>query len=148
MTKRADMNKGSYLLFIEIPNTLEITISGKPITIEDGLYTYVGSAMKNLHQRVNRHLSYLNGNYNKHWHIDNLLEEGKIISTLVLPNEERKEEELSMFLSRFYPKIAGFGATDCRRIDSNLYYLSNNLEDYFIIIRKVLEFNCNMKMKM
>ncbi len=142
------MNKGSYLLFIEIPNTLDIKISGKQLTIEHGLYTYVGSAMRNLRQRVNRHLSYHNGDYKKHWHIDNLLEEGKVISTLVLPNENRREEELSMFLSDFYPKVPGFGATDCPRVDSNLYFLSNNLEDYFIIVRKVLEFNCSMKMKM
>jgi len=141
------MNKGSYLLFIELPEDILVTISGKEYPIQNGLYTYVGSAMKNLKQRINRHISFKEGCYKKHWHVDQLLEKGKVISTLALPSVHRSEEELSMFLSTFYQTISGFGATDCKRVDSNLFYLSNHLEDYFSIIRKVLEYNCNKKMK-
>lgn len=141
------MNKGSYLLFIELPEDIVVTISGKKCNIQNGLYTYVGSAMKNLRQRINRHLSFHDGIYKKHWHVDQLLEKGKVISTLALPSIDRTEEELSLFLSNFYQTISGFGATDCKKVDSNLFYLSNHLEDYFSIIRKVLEYNCNKKMK-
>ena len=141
------MNKGSYLLFIEIPEDIIVTISGKECHIQNGLYTYVGSAMKNLKQRINRHLSYHEGSYKKHWHIDQLLEKGKVISTMALPSEERTEEELSLFLSNFYQTISGFGATDCKQVDSNLFFLSHHLEDYFSIIRKVLDNHCNRKMK-
>jgi len=141
------MNKGSYLLFIELPEDIVVTIAGKTCNIQNGLYTYIGSAMKNLKQRINRHLSFHEGNYKKHWHVDQLLEKGKVISTLALPSIDRTEEELSMFLSSFYQTISGFGATDCKNVDSNLFYLSNHLEDYFSIIRKVLEYNCNKKMK-
>jgi len=114
------MNKGSYLLFIEIPEDIVVTISGKEYPIQNGLYTYVGSAMKNLKQRINRHISFQEGGYKKHWHVDQLLEKGKVT-------------------------VPGFGATDCKRVDSNLFYLSNHLDDYFSIIRKVLEYNCNKK---
>jgi Uri superfamily endonuclease len=62
------MNKGSYLLFIEIPEDIVVTISGKEYPIQNGLYTYVGSAMKNLKQRINRHISFQEGGYKKHWH--------------------------------------------------------------------------------
>ena len=141
------MNKGSYLLFIEIPEDIEITVSGNRCHIQNGLYTYVGSAMKNLRQRINRHISFQDGGYKKHWHIDQLLEKGKVISTLALPSENRTEEEISMFLSTFYQTIYGFGATDCKRVDSNLFFLSNHLADYFSIIRKVLEYHCNKKIE-
>src|SRR6056297_3782962 len=142
-----DMNKGSYLLFIELPEDIIVQISGRSCHIKNGLYSYVGSAMKNLHQRINRHISYHQGNYKKHWHVDHLLEKGKVISTLAIPSIDKTEEEISMYLSTFYQTVSGFGATDCKKVDSNLFYLSNHLEDYFSIIRKVLEYNCNMKMK-
>lgn len=141
------MNKGSYLLFIDLPEDIVVTISGQYCHIQNGLYTYVGSAMKNLKQRINRHLSFHEGHYKKHWHIDQLLEKGKVVSTLALPSNDRTEEEISMYLSTFYQTISGFGATDCKQVDSNLFYLSNHLEDYFSIIRKVLEYNCNKRMK-
>lgn len=142
-----DMNKGSYLLFIELSEDIIIKLSGHNCHIKNGLYSYVGSAMKNLKQRINRHISYYEGNYKKHWHVDYLLEKGKVISTLALPNEKKMEEELSMYLATLFQTIPGFGATDCKKVNSNLFYLSNNLEDYFCIIRKVLEYNCNMKTK-
>jgi len=141
------MNKGSYLLFIDLPEDIVVQISGRNCHIKNGLYSYVGSAMKNLHQRINRHMFFHEGNYKKHWHVDHLLEKGKVISTLAIPGKNKTEEELSMYLSTFYQTISGFGATDCKKVDSNLFYLSNHLEDYFSIIRKVLEYNCNMKMK-
>ena len=141
------MNKGSYLLFIELSQDIVVTIAGKKCHIKNGLYSYVGSAMKNLRQRINRHISYHEGNYKKHWHVDHLLEKGRVISTLALPNEKKMEEELSLYLASLYKTIPGFGATDCKSVNSNLFFLSNNLEDYFCIIRKVLEYNCNTKTK-
>ena len=134
------MNKGSYLLLIELSEKEELQYGRRKLSFNKGYYIYVGSAMANLKQRVDRHLSFKEKGYKKHWHIDNLLERGKIIATMVLPNSERKEEELSLLISGKAKKIPGFGATDCRRTDTNLFYLKS-LDEYYNIARKALEFN-------
>ena len=136
------MNTGSYLIFIEMHDDVEVTVSGKDVNVKNGIYVYVGSAMKNLKQRVNRHISYKTGDYKKHWHIDYLLEKGKVIASLVIPSKEKNEEIISTFISDYFKAVPGFGATDCKTVNSNLYYLENNLEDYFMITKKVLELNC------
>jgi len=141
------MNTGSYLLFVELPMDIEMTISGRPKEIKKGIYVYVGSAMKNLKQRINRHVSYQSGEYKKHWHIDNLLEKGKVISTLAIPSADRNEEIISSFISNYLEAVPGFGASDCKNVDSNLYFLKNNLADYFMITKKVLELNCHKEQK-
>jgi Uri superfamily endonuclease len=141
------MNTGSYLLFVELPVDLEVRLSGKDTHIKKGIYVYVGSAMKNLKQRVNRHISYQTGEYKKHWHIDYLLEQGKVISSVVIPSAEKNEEIISSFISNYFESVPGFGATDCKHVDSNLYFLKNNLKDYFMITKKVLELNCHKNPK-
>jgi len=133
------MNKGSYILFIEIPQDFRASYAKREYCFRHGIYAYVGSAMKNLKQRVNRHLMYKDGYYRKHWHIDTLLEEGKVIASFVIPDSRRREEEISRLLSRMLPSIPGFGATDCQYVDSNLFFLNNSLDDYFSVVRKVLD---------
>ncbi|RLF60544.1 MAG: GIY-YIG nuclease family protein, partial [Thermoplasmata archaeon] len=68
--------KGSYVLIINLKKEKEIEIGrlGR-ILFNKGYYAYVGSGLNNLEKRVGRHLR---KNKKKKWHIDYLLEEGKI----------------------------------------------------------------------
>ncbi|WP_129409555.1 GIY-YIG nuclease family protein [Marinitoga lauensis] len=118
------MNKGSYILLIEIEKSVNLSISKKKSNIEKGLYAYCGSAMKNLIQRVNRHMNFKNGKYKKHWHIDNLLEIGNIKQIFLFPSANRMEEEISVLLSKYFKSIKGFGATDLK-VESNLFFIDD-----------------------
>jgi len=51
-------NSGLYLLFIKVSKKQKITIrSGKIFDISPGYYIYIGSAKRNLSQRLKRHAS-------------------------------------------------------------------------------------------
>jgi Uri superfamily endonuclease len=61
--------KGIYLLLININKNIDITIGRlNKIRFSKNKYIYVGSAQKNLEQRIKRHFR-----KNKFWHIDYLL---------------------------------------------------------------------------
>jgi len=134
------MNKGSYFLLIELKKGTVINYGCNSGFFKQGMYIYIGSAMKNLKQRVDRHLSYKNSSYKKHWHIDNLLEVGDIVTTMVIPNENRMEEEFSYMVSQLCIPVKDFGATDCKKVNTNLYHIKN-LDEFFSIARKALEIN-------
>jgi Uri superfamily endonuclease len=76
----------SYVLLIELENEKRIGI-GKlgNIKFKKGFYVYVGSAKKNLIQRVERHYS---KEKKLHWHIDYLLESSKIIESYLSSKAE------------------------------------------------------------
>lgn len=116
------MNKGAYLLFIQLNSRTDVEVGSLgEFVFEPGLYCYVGSGMNGLDQRVGRHKS---EDKNKYWHIDYLLEEGDIVSTLKFRTEQDLECRLSKLISSFSEKtpVSGFGSSDCGCC-SHLYYL-------------------------
>ena len=127
------MNKGTYILFINIEKDISFKTAKRSFNLKSGTYTYIGSAMKNLYQRVGRHISYKEGNYKKHWHIDNLLENGEIIRVFLIPDGKYREIEISkLFNSKFYA-VKGFGASDIKELESNLYYIEDLKKAYDLI---------------
>ena len=105
--------KGIYVLIIHLENNITVNIGalGK-ITFKKGLYAYVGSAQKNLEQRVQRHLR---KEKKKFWHIDYLLESGAVRIVKVLHKQAGKAEEcrLAKNLSLTSEPVIGFGCSDC-----------------------------------
>lgn len=93
-----------------------------------GFYVYVGSAQKNLSQRIERHLRNAEtpGGATAHWHIDYLLPHAKILSIHVFKASKEWECRLSRRLARLEGArviMKGFGSSDCR-CPSHLYYFS------------------------
>jgi Uri superfamily endonuclease len=131
-----ELNKGTYILFINIEKDLSFKTAKNFFNLKKGMYTYIGSAMKNLYQRVGRHISYKEGIYKKHWHIDNLLENGEVIRIVLIPDGKYREVEISkLFNSEFYA-VKGFGASDIKELDSNLYYI-DDFEKAFDLVKKI-----------
>lgn len=114
---------------------MSLEIKGKNVSINKSLYAYVGSAMKNLSQRVGRHLSYKEKEYKKHWHIDNILQNPKneIIFVSLIPSFKRLEEDISIELSKKFRYIKYFGASDLK-VESNLFII-NNIDLFFDTIK-------------
>lgn len=121
-------DKGAYILLIENQNDQKIKIGNLgEIFFQKGFYCYVGSAMKNLTQRINRHKR---KNKNVHWHIDYLLQHSKIIKSIEIRSHLRIECELALNLSRIANgEIDKFGSSDCTCKSHLFYFISNPLQN-------------------
>jgi len=123
---RIEINRGIYILEIhaEYDFTLSTKAFGK-VELPKGYYYYVGSAQKNLRNRIQRHLK---KEKNIHWHIDFLTsaQETRITKICILPFAPKSEEcatvqRLLTFKFAHYI-IEGFGSSDCHICKSHLLY--------------------------
>ena len=119
--------KGTYLLFIKIIKSVEITIKGKSSLLNAGYYIYIGSAFGagGLSSRLHRHLRKIK---KKHWHIDQITSStfSEIICIGVLL-KQRVECELSKIIGDIEKTvpITGFGNSDCeKKCISHFYRVS------------------------
>jgi sugar fermentation stimulation protein A len=122
----AARNSGSYLLVLEIATQTETAIGSLgTIAFKTGWYVYAGSAMKNLNQRVSRHLRKIRKV--KHWHIDYLTPFAKSINAFPIRSYRSLECELAAEMEALGGKgVSRFGSTDCRECASHLYYFKGN----------------------
>jgi len=74
--------------------------------------------MGGLRGRINRHLSRVK---RVRWHIDYLLEKGRVKGVLYAPTGERLECHLAQRLERVFRSYPGFGSSDCR-CSSHLFF--------------------------
>jgi Uri superfamily endonuclease len=123
------MNTGSYQLHIYINKDIEIKIGQLgTFQFKMGYYIYTGSAMRNLCQRIMRHLS---KNKKMRWHIDYLLanNEVSISKVLIYPSNKREEclknSELLENVNYSVPVI-GFGSSDCKKCPAHLVYYNHS----------------------
>ncbi len=119
-------NSGAYQITFELTADLELKIGHLGLCrFKTGKYIYTGSAMKNLSQRVSRHLS---SNKKIRWHIDYLLSDKncRILNAALFHSDNREECELNLKtikeLGASVP-VKGFGSSDCRNCESHLIYL-------------------------
>ncbi|MFN3467859.1 MAG: GIY-YIG nuclease family protein [Candidatus Brocadiales bacterium] len=115
-------NGGVYFLYLSLREGQEVKVGkfGRGF-FPSGFYIYVGSAQKNLHQRLARHLR---NEKSPHWHIDYLLPHAKILSIHVFKASKEWECRLSQKIAGLEGAMVimkGFGASDCR-CPSHLYY--------------------------
>lgn len=102
--------KGVYLLFLKLKETKEIEIGALGrIKFEAGTYVYVGSAMKSVEKRLERHFSEVE---NLHWHIDYLTAEAATFDYFVLPETSEYEEWLAEKLNKYCEPVNDFGSSD------------------------------------
>jgi len=117
-----NQDKGTYVLIISLDKTQKIKAGKLPeAPYRRGIYLYVGRARRGLQARVKRHIRCQK---KSHWHIDYLLQKGKIQDIWIRPNFFGECSTASMIqnlspASEAVPK--GFGSSDCR-CSSHLHY--------------------------
>jgi Uri superfamily endonuclease len=112
-------NSGAYILLLETSANVLVRIGSLgEVKIPKGQFLYVGSARKNLMQRIARHRRLAEQKAGKlHWHIDHLLlhPEIKLLAIISFPGGEECRISHQIFLQKgVTAPIPGFGATDCR----------------------------------
>lgn len=115
---------GSYMLILNLDNDKEITI-GKlgSIFFKKGFYIYIGSAMKDLTARIERHKR---KRKNLFWHIDYLREQAVLIHALPIRSSSRLECKIAGSFRKISDgRIKDFGSSDCD-CDSHLFYMEKN----------------------
>lgn len=80
------------------------------VMFDKGFYAYVGSAMNGLEQRIARHLRKEKKIF---WHIDYLLDKGRIVEVIRIESDRKQECGIAKrFAERFEP-VPKFGCSDC-----------------------------------
>ncbi len=117
-------DRGSYLIVLKLEHRADIEI-GKMGTqrFPRGYYLYVGSALKNLSKRIERHRRVLK---NKFWHIDYLREKAEFCSAIPICSSDNLECEIAHRLKAIAGwEIQGFGSSDCS-CPSHLYGMTED----------------------
>ena len=109
--------KGAYILILELSNTVSLNLSIGLLTLEKGIYGYIGSARSagGLYSRIKHHLN--KDKKRLWWHIDYLTtrEEVKPLHVLYALTEKDVEECVSQVMLEnpcWSPAAKGFGSTD------------------------------------
>ena len=105
--------KGIYVLIIRLDSDASIKVGAVgQKTFQKGRYAYVGSAQKNLEQRVKRHLRRKKC---KFWHIDYLLgsDSAEVINVLFKQGSKAEECRVAGEISKKGEAVSGFGCSDC-----------------------------------
>jgi len=117
--------KGGYILLVEIPQGVRVKVGALgALEFPGGFYAYCGSAIGGLGTRINRHVR---SEKKVRWHIDYLLEKGRVRGVIYALTEERLECQLAGRLGQSFGSIPGFGSSDCR-CPSHLFF-SEKLQD-------------------
>lgn len=110
---------GVYILIVYLAGAQIIKVGKKRVIhFASGHYFYVGSALGGLEARIRRHLA---KKKRHHWHIDYLLDVGKIIGVIAIPTTQKIECLIARSLLEGMESIAGFGSSDCG-CRSHLFY--------------------------
>ena len=112
IVEREGEDRGSYILILRIGKQEKIEI-GKLgwMKFREGFYLYVGSARKNLTQRMGRH-----GRLTKNlfWHVDYLRAKGEFHAVLPIRTADDLECEIAQSLKKIADwEVPGFGSSDC-----------------------------------
>lgn len=122
--------RGTYVLLARISHNTQLKI-GKlgSLEFEGGLYAYVGSALKSLKNRVERHMR---SEKSKHWHIDYFLTGAKVVEVIYGESGQRKECEIAGRLAEIFPSVGGFGSSDCKCRSHLFFSKDDDLEEEVI----------------
>jgi Uri superfamily endonuclease len=116
------MKKGCYVLLIKLNEDKPIKIGKSQFFFKKGFYIYVGSALNGLEHRIQRHLR---ENKNMYWHIDYLLQYGKIINVFYKESIFREECFITNKFADILISVPGFGSSDCK-CNSHLFFGSQS----------------------
>ncbi len=125
-SQKKDQDRGTYVLIIKLAKAQTIKPGKLPeARYEKGIYLYIGRARIGLRARIDRHLRSRKKIF---WHIDYLLEKGKIEEVWVRQQylgECLTAARAKTHLSSPVAAVKGFGSSDCR-CSGHLVYFSDN----------------------
>lgn len=113
---------GVYMLLVRLRRAARIASARRMWQLRAGWYVYVGSAQRGLHARIARHLR---PHKRLHWHIDYLLQHGKIAAVKIMPGVPRAmEAKVAQALSSLPAgtPVPGFGASDSPASSHLVYF--------------------------
>jgi sugar fermentation stimulation protein A len=122
--ERETQDRGSYLLVLQLKKRRFLKV-GKlgSLYFRKGFYLYVGSAMKHLSKRLERHRR---TRRRFHWHIDYLRSAADFEAALPIRSSERTECLLAKSLSSLaHWSVPNFGSSDCS-CESHLFGFKAN----------------------
>lgn len=117
------LTRGIYSLIICLNKPVEIEVGslGKR-KFDKGYYVYVGSAQNSLEARIERHKR---KNKKLRWHIDYLLQKGRIKDVVTIETSEKLECRINERICKSaFSYIPKFGCSDCS-CKSHLSYFKN-----------------------
>lgn len=117
------VDSGAYLLILELNRNTAFKLGNKERVLLSGYYVYVGSAMRNLLNRVKRHQRKTK---KLRWHIDHLTRNAKVITFILIRSSEKLECLIAddlMKIAKF--RVYNFGCSDCK-CETHLFYFSDN----------------------
>ena len=120
----AQLDSGTYALVLCLSAAKTITVGRRgPIHFPAGYYVYVGSALKNLASRIQRHLALTK---KLHWHIDYFRAEAEVVGVCCIRQPIRYECALAGEIAKLADAhIPKFGSSDCR-CQTHLFYFREN----------------------
>ena len=145
-------DSGSYIMIMELEQAENIAVGSLgALNFPAGFYLYIGTAKKNLTQRVNRHL----GKRKKyHWHIDYLRAKAAKCTAVPIRSSESLEHPLAQAVRVIADwQVPGFGASDCH-CATPLFAMQDNplhsrqfieLLQYFRIGRLAVKLGCEQQ---
>jgi len=112
LVERESHDGGSYIVALRLPRDRKIAVGALgAVKFRKGFYLYVGSAMKDLTQRIARHQRLTK---RMHWHIDYLREHADYIAGIPIRTSADIECEVAGALSGIAEwQVPGFGCSDC-----------------------------------
>jgi len=130
------VRKGSYILFMTFSSSFTKDVGSLgALTVDSGVYCYVGSAMNGLDQRIGRHLS---DEKIIRWHIDRLTVSADEKEAYT---SEKKECELAKIAEAAggVPMFNGFGSSDCK-CRTHLFRISGTAKEKLLRTSGALPF--------
>lgn len=121
-------DRGAYILVLQLrrPREVDVGSLGR-IAFEPGYYVYVGSAMRSLTARIDRHLRHRK---TMHWHVDYLRDVADAVKASPIRTSQRIEQSIASALSGVLSAgPAGFGASDSSQVTHLFYGVSDPLQD-------------------
>jgi sugar fermentation stimulation protein A len=105
-------DRGSYLLILRLASEARLKVGGLGDTgFSRGYYVYVGSAMRNLTQRIERHRRLRKNTF---WHMDYLRAVSEFLAALPVRSEDDLECEIAASMRNIADwTVPGFGSSDC-----------------------------------
>lgn len=105
-------NAGDYLVILQVERDMDLSIGRKgTMHFPKGYYVYVGSAKKNLDQRIAHHRHVRK---KMHWHMDYLRKETQWVGVIPIRTKADLEHSIAQAVAAIADwSIPGFGCTDC-----------------------------------
>jgi len=117
--------RGSYVLVIHLREGMATEVGSLgQLRFSAGWYSYVGSAMAGLKERIRRHF---NEKKTPRWHIDYITNKVPAESVVLFHGERRLECDIANSLKRALACVPGFGSSDCD-CESHLFFTSDRGE--------------------